>query len=411
MYAVIIFLFQLIIGINCYSNDRCMRKESEPVANDDKTGNLFSTPVNSAGVLVLISLAFISLCCSSIVYGIFRAIKGIFDDLLCSRSSQDLDCNGDLTILVENSEAFLENIEHSKSLSAHGTLNYVERAKTETCKYEHKSEKESDRLEAPLLQDASILHDLESPPNTNHLRAHSNIREICNRNPSRHANCLFLTCTSWYILNVIFTVLLLISSLYYYPKIPEMNVCSDELAWNSIIDGMTSLKMEASFEILLSLSNTNYLNIQLDEVSGLFTHDGQQVGTLSLKNKPIVRSRSITDILITCTVVPEKWEAWGIIKEYYMETLILHLDLHIAITLPKIGIHLPSYKITDYVVNVNDPEDRHLCVCPQWKEVKTKPPIIIKDIMMNRVISNGRHPNSDERIYIENDDRVHDGDK
>jgi len=175
-------------------------------------------------------------------------------------------------------------------------------------------------------------------------------------------------------------------SLYYFPKVPQYNVCSDELAWQSIIDGLTSLKMEASFQILLSIYNPNHLSITLDGVGGKFNHDGERVGTFSMPTS-IIQADSITDVLVTCTVVPDKWEALGIISEYYKGTLLFDVTANGAVKIPGIGYSVPV-KISDFLVYVNDQsDDRHLCSCPEWKDVKTKVPSLLGDSEFYHVIT------------------------
>ena len=55
-------------------------------------------------------------------------------------------------------------------------------------------------------------------------------------------------------------------------SIPQSNVCSDEFAWDSIIKSLTSLKVEASFDILAysSVKNENHTGIVLDGIGGSF---------------------------------------------------------------------------------------------------------------------------------------------
>jgi len=214
---------------------------------------------------------------------------------------------------------------------------------------------------------------------------------------SRHAKCLFNFCTLWYLSTLLLTTTFLFLSLHYYPQVPQYNVCSDELAWKSIIDGITSLKVEASFEILLSIENTNHFAIQMMNVGGTFRHDGQEVGTFTLvDNHALLERESITDVMLMCNVLPDRWEALGLVSEYYKGTLEFHADAHGSISLPWIvgndtggGDNSSSssssgsllsvpVNVQDTVIKVNDPSlsDRHLCACPEWKDVKTKMPLL-----------------------------------
>jgi hypothetical protein len=66
----------------------------------------------------------------------------------------------------------------------------------------------------------------------------------------------------------------------------------------------------------------------------------------------------------------------GIIAEYYKGTLVLDVTAGGMVRIPSLGVLFPI-QITDLIVPVNDaPADRHLCSCPEWKDVKTKKPVV-----------------------------------
>jgi len=145
-------------------------------------------------------------------------------------------------------------------------------------------------------------------------------------------------------------------------------VCSDEFAWKSIIDGLTSLKMEASFQILTSVENKNRLDIALEGVAGKFKHDGEEVGTFEVE-RTIVAASSISDAMVTCTVVPDKWGALGLIADYYKDKLEFLVDISGSVRIKGIGFSIPI-NLTDILVKANKTvkkQDRHLCACPNGR--------------------------------------------
>ena len=215
----------------------------------------------------------------------------------------------------------------------------------------------------------------------------------------RNLQCFLQTCKVWYTTTWILSLSTLFFIFCFFPKAPQFNVCSDQLAWKSIIDGITSLKVEASFEILISIYNPNRLSLIMDGLEGKFKHDGDDIGIFTLPpsssssstssttttTTTIIYSQSITDVLITCTVVPDKWEALGIISEYYKGTLVLDVTAGGIVRIPSIGMSFPV-KVSYYLVPVSKDisSDRHLCSCPEWKDVKTiQPHVVVGMMMMN----------------------------
>ncbi len=196
-------------------------------------------------------------------------------------------------------------------------------------------------------------------------------RRSTNSQPSsfNSIKCCYYSCLTFYILSIISTILFVSASIYYFPKVPEFNVCSDEFAWNSIMDSLTSLKVEASFEVLSSVKNTNHLNIILDGVGGSFRHNGEDIGTFSMKTTTI-EADSITDVLVTCSVRPDKWEALGLISDYYRNKLEFLINVSGNVKVKGIGYGFPI-SVKDVLVQVNDKQldDRHMCHCPEWKDL------------------------------------------
>eukprot|EP00547_Thalassionema_nitzschioides_P013482 CAMPEP_0194245908 /NCGR_PEP_ID=MMETSP0158-20130606/14124_1 /TAXON_ID=33649 /ORGANISM="Thalassionema nitzschioides, Strain L26-B" /LENGTH=445 /DNA_ID=CAMNT_0038981707 /DNA_START=426 /DNA_END=1758 /DNA_ORIENTATION=- len=184
-----------------------------------------------------------------------------------------------------------------------------------------------------------------------------------------YISCLMRSCKLWLFFSILAIVGFTTASIVYFPKEPEYNICSDEFAWSSIMKGLTSVKMEASFEILISVKNKNRLDLALEGLGGKFQHDGVDIGTFSLP-RTIIGGTSISDLLVTCTVVPGRWKALGLIADYWKGDLSVLVDANGSVKVKGLGLSLPI-KVSDALVKVTDPDmdDRHLCACPEWKDL------------------------------------------
>jgi hypothetical protein len=162
---------------------------------------------------------------------------------------------------------------------------------------------------------------------------------------------------------VVFTV-----GMSYAPRQPEYNVCTNELAWKSIVEGMASIKMSASFDLLISVYNPNRFEVDLSNGHGQFHHDDAYVGSFDIPEGKI-SPKAISDIVVKVTFTPDKWDALSLTSEYYQGKLKLVLGGHAQVKIPALGDYKFDAKFDDIHVNVNDPslDDTHLCACPGWK--------------------------------------------
>merc|ERR1711971_383236 len=188
-------------------------------------------------------------------------------------------------------------------------------------------------------------------------------------------NCMIRTCSAWYMFSIFFAVSFAASSILFFPKVPEVNVCSDEFAWKSIIDSLTSVK------------NKNRLDVALEGISGTFRHDGEEVGSFEIKDTVIAAS-SISDVLVTCTVAPDRWESLGLISDYYRDKLQFLVNASGKLRIKGIGFAIPI-KEEDILIKANKSvtkKDRDLCACPQWKDIyPTKSPVMSFEEVMESV--------------------------
>jgi len=231
-----------------------------------------------------------------------------------------------------------------------------------------------------------------------------------NLRPSSRNNmkCCYNTCYISYILTLLSITFFTVFSIYYFPQEPTFNVCSDEFAWNSIIDSLTSLKVEASFEILSSIQNKNHISVMIDNLTGTFRHDGDDVGTFTMKSTTI-EADSITDVLIVCTVKPDRWDALGLISDYYRGKLKFMIDVKGDVRMKGIQYSFPI-GVKDMLVDVSNQnmQDRSLCQCPDWKDLyPTASPALSfeKAVMEPSVIMPRDHDdNRNGHVYIRRED-------
>ena len=79
---------------------------------------------------------------------------------------------------------------------------------------------------------------------------------------------------------------------------------------------------------------------------------------------------SITDVTMTCSFSPDKWEAMKVAADYYRGNLVLEVNAQGTIQLSQ-NINVPI-NMGDMNINATDykMDDRHLCACPKWSDAK-----------------------------------------
>lgn len=180
---------------------------------------------------------------------------------------------------------------------------------------------------------------------------------------------MYCACQMCYLFTVLTTILLFITGMSYAPRAPQYNVCTNEIAWKSIVEGMASLKMSASFDLLISVYNPNRFEVDLSNGHGQFHHDGEYVGSFDIPEGK-VSEKAISDIVVKVTFTPDKWSALSLTSEYYQKKLKFVIGGHAHVKVPALGNYSFDAKFDDIHVNVNDPsmDDTHLCACPGWKK-------------------------------------------
>jgi hypothetical protein len=180
---------------------------------------------------------------------------------------------------------------------------------------------------------------------------------------------MYGVCQIIYLVTLFLTVILFIVGMSYAPRQPQYNVCTNQLGWKSIIEGMASLKMSASFDLLISVYNPNRVEVDLKNGAGQFHYDGEYVGSFEIPEGKI-SEEAISDIIVKVTFTPDKWQALSLTSEYYRGTLRFIVGGHAHVTVPALGNYSFEAKFDDIEVNPNDPsmDDTHLCACPGWKK-------------------------------------------
>eukprot|EP00569_Conticribra_weissflogii_P005327 CAMPEP_0171332206 /NCGR_PEP_ID=MMETSP0878-20121228/3212_1 /TAXON_ID=67004 /ORGANISM="Thalassiosira weissflogii, Strain CCMP1336" /LENGTH=537 /DNA_ID=CAMNT_0011832905 /DNA_START=164 /DNA_END=1777 /DNA_ORIENTATION=+ len=343
-------------GVNCYAIDRCQRLEPEKVAD----GGIFSassfTGVGPVVKVVLGIVVGLVLCCSTVCLVGASAVKCAVDDLVGEEGG---DYMGRTVAAGRNDDAEEEQDELEIALLRQPISEGV----PDNIKVENGEEEENTNRNTNYTspgENVSISQRSRISTTTSAARRKpkgSSIRRM------------FFACQICYLTIFLVTGILAIVSLSYAPRQPQYNVCTDQLAWKSIVEGMASLKMSASFDLLISVYNPNRFEVDLDNGSGQFHHDGEYVGSFAIPSAKI-SAKAISDMVVKVSFTPDKWAALSLTSEYYRGTLKFMVGGHTHVKIPGLGNYQFDAKFDDVLVNVNDPEldDTHLCACPGWKK-------------------------------------------
>lgn len=190
---------------------------------------------------------------------------------------------------------------------------------------------------------------------------------------------LYNSCVCLYLFSILSITFLAVGCIYFYPQRPEFTVCNDSLAWKSLIDGVTSMKVDADIQLLASIYNPNRIDVVLDTGHGSFHHDNAFVGTLTIPPTTI-EAMAITDVLMTASFEFADWSALSIAKEFYKGILVLQLDLDMSLHIPILWNYKVQVSINDRLVEVNGESDRTLCACPTWDDTRYKKPRVQMDL-------------------------------
>lgn len=349
-------MYGCTVGVDCYSNDRCKRDVPEKLHEGgfQKLNILF--------LLAACVLGFITICCATACWGLAFGIKGAYDDLLGSLNTNHDNEESALDqplIVTQQEEIRLQSRGMIEETDAEqpAAVNGEEGSPTGAADADDGEE----RVEyTTLIQGFSESEDEDVVT----------LRASGRRRRTRAADRLYGVCVGCYAFTLATVVFGLVATVMYYPRVPVYNVCNDALAWKSLMDSLTSLKVSADFEILMSVANPNRFDVALDMGKGSFSHKGVFVGTFDIP-PTTAKANSVTDMFIVTHLSPEKWEALSLTSDYYRGKLVLDVQARATLRVPAFFDYSYTVALESIVVRVNEMSDRHLCACPTWDQNQT----------------------------------------
>jgi hypothetical protein len=375
-----------VTGVDCYNNDRCQRKQPEPLPD---SSNHMHMPqgVASIPLIILFVISGLIVCCATICCCVAGGVKGAYDELADLTTTSSSFYSHDVDIVNDSSSIstpLISNISISGPVPASSINNKAQSDLTQPLVVPDEADVSE---EDPLLSITPTSEMMSTTVQTirvnntddSHQRRHH--RSRAPKSMSR----LYSACVFCYLIIVFVAVTISIASVRYYPQAPVYSICNDNLAWKSLIDSLTSMKVTADFEILASISNPNYMDVALDMGQGSFSHNGAFVGTYDIP-PTIVTANAITDILIVAHLMPDKWDALSLTAEYYRGKLVLQVDASVTVRIPILLNYTFSVK-TQMAVNVNEQSDRSLCSCPTWNDPtpnQTRPIMLLPDFLTEK---------------------------
>mmetsp|Transcript_6404 Transcript_6404/g.9395 ORF Transcript_6404/g.9395 Transcript_6404/m.9395 type:complete len:425 (-) Transcript_6404:62-1336(-) len=345
-------------GANCHAIDRCQRLQPEEIEHGGTFSRESFQGVSLMATTVLSVIMGLILCCSTCCFVGVSCVKGVVEDIVrdpdADRSQHDDFLDDDRlelqTPLLENGDIddTTESSSNSRNISDCNSNRSIEDDVLVT------TEQQSSVTQLSISS-VAVTRRHPSPP-----------KKKKKKSSVKH---MYGICQIFYLVTIFSTVILFIVGMSYAPRQPQYNVCTNQFEWKSIIEGMIGLKMSASFDLLISVYNPNRFEIDLNNGSGQFHHDGNYVGLFEIPQSKI-SGKAISDVVVKVTFSPDKWSAIGMTTEYYRGTLKFVIGGHANVQIPALGSYQFDAKFDDVIVNVNDPskDDTHLCACPSWKK-------------------------------------------
>eukprot|EP00566_Odontella_aurita_P008243 CAMPEP_0113584836 /NCGR_PEP_ID=MMETSP0015_2-20120614/33329_1 /TAXON_ID=2838 /ORGANISM="Odontella" /LENGTH=661 /DNA_ID=CAMNT_0000489939 /DNA_START=53 /DNA_END=2038 /DNA_ORIENTATION=+ /assembly_acc=CAM_ASM_000160 len=361
-------------SVNCYSNSRCTRKGPEPIKR-----NVFGQ-IGMLPALAIVGAGMALLCCATACMSVVGCVAGTYDDLtgiMVAEVEDDGRRGYEPPEAEDNADADIDAVASEQVALMPPSSG---ESGDEECDEVDENEAEEDEggdeegVAEPLHIEEHNEVNEEANTQTSFLLWRSRTRRTRRRPRSRSDVARFYSgCKMCYAVTLVTVMTAVAASIIFFPKAPDFNVCNDQVAWKSIVDGMKSGKIQASFQLLMSVENPNRMSVEVDMGSGTFKHNGVEVGTFDIPTSTI-SAMSITDVLVAVTFTPDKWQALALSTEYYKGTLKFAVDATATVVIPSLAGYTFSGGIEDYIVHANDPklQDRHLCVCPEWKDEKKK---------------------------------------
>lgn len=378
------------LGVDCYSNARCRRKEAEPLS-----GGLFDVDIPKLSLVIILTLGFILIGCLTCCHYVTTNVKGAYDDLATITMAASM---APLSVIGGNNGQFYSRLEHQEeegvntSDIAQGdqeqtlTANGIGADIAAATQNDEEADQPPSEVDVPEavpsggdgVEPTSYVLFNDSSPVQDGVRFHES-RPLLHPSfngsvagpmeQSRHVRRLYRCCTIFYVVAVVLVIALVCVSVAFYPRQPLYSVCNDAVAWKRIMTNIAELNFDASFEILLSLSNPNRVGAALDRGKGFYTFEGKQFGTFEIP--PVsVDAMAVNDLMLIAHVSPDRQQALQLIEAYYMGKLVLEAEFEGTVRVPAFFDTTFDIHVKNIVVDVNALADRSLCHCPTWDDRK-----------------------------------------
>ena len=397
--------FGCAIGVNCYSNDQCRRSKPEIIPFPSSPIQVLFATLNRVPMMGFILIAFLGIIlygCTTCCFHFVSDMKDTHSDLVSNidtiRSTRldemidgfapssegnytDGDCditddnrnnrnpgeNTDLCIDGARNEQLSQNVQQCNKQLPSSPVAQIGNQQQEQQRIEESgnpnffrdgttyNSTNQDQLQSPELEIGPLLH-----PSFN-----STAEGIEER---RYSTLFCKFCSTMYYLSIFAIGITVGASLFFYPQIPECNVCNDEVAWTKIMKNIIEFKFDASFEILASLGNSNHISIALERGQGSFSYDGKQFGTFEIPPVTIA-SMAITDFMIIIHISPaDKTQAIHLAKAYHDGNLIVDVNFEGKVRIPVLFGYSKEVNVKNIEVDVSAASERRLCQCQKWEE-------------------------------------------
>eukprot|EP00980_Cylindrotheca_fusiformis_P016966 scaffold5159_cov112-Cylindrotheca_fusiformis.AAC.20 len=357
-------------GVDCYSNERCRRSEPE------KFEKVVLTEMPYAYLISLLIIGSILIGCLTCCYGFVGNLRGAYNDLatLAASASPPSMIGGTMTGMM--SEPFYSALATQPEEEEEAT---EENAPTQQVDEEANQEQTTGNQESiqethpPDASGLEVDDPLNENPSQQRNESYDAVPEI---QESSHVKSLYRTCSIFYYFFVFVVILLSAIVIYFYPVEPYYSVCNDAVGWGDIIRNIIFLRVDASFEILVSLSNPNRIAVALDQGTGTFTFKGEPLGTFMIP--PFTAGdMAVTDLMLIAHATPNRKQAYEILNAYMGGSLVLEAEFDATVRVPSFFNYSRNLTVTNIPVDVTALADRKLCHCPSWDDTNHSSPLLM----------------------------------